>query len=371
MMHHLKALRLIFLWALLLPGCTVSRFFVYNFADIQDHKKFPSRPLHPEASPFTFPKAHQPKFPKTINYPQHAPERTFDAFLAKHKTVAFLIIYKDSLHYEGYFHGYTRDRWVPSFSMAKSVTSMLVGCAIADGYIGAVEDPVTKYIPELADRGFASVTLLHVLQMTSGLRFNESYVNPFGHAASFYYGRQLNKRTTRLRLRHAPGTRWEYVSGNTQLLGLVLSRALKNKTVTAYAQEKLWTPMGMEYPASWSLDRAKDGMEKTFCCLNATARDFAKLGRLYLHQGRWNGQQLVPASWVTASTQRDTTAGSVPFYQYQWWLPQPGHDFMAQGILGQYIYVHPAKDLVMVRLGKNEGKVDWPSLFVALAEKYE
>jgi CubicO group peptidase (beta-lactamase class C family) len=234
-----------------------------------------------------------------------------------------------------------------------------------------VQDPVTQYVPELKKNGFDAVTLLHLLQMTSGLRFNESYVNPLGHAASFYYGRYLNKSSTKLRLKHVPGLDWDYVSGNTQLLGLVLARALKTKSITEYAQEKLWTPLKMESPASWSTDRKTQGMEKTFCCINATARDFAKIGRLYLHKGKWNSQQVVPEAWVHESTRRDTSAGSVPFYQYQWWLPQPGQDFMAQGILGQYIYVHPAKELVLVRLGKSEGNVDWPSLFVGFASQYQ
>jgi CubicO group peptidase (beta-lactamase class C family) len=364
----------IFFFCILLfsfSSCTVGRFFVYNFADIQDHKKFPSRPLIGHASPFVFPKATRPRYPRFITYPAEAPEQSFEAFLSKSKTVAFLIIYKDSIHYEGYFHGYDQNRWVPSFSMAKSVTSILIGCAIQDGFIQSVQDPVTRYVPELNKNGFDAVTLLHLLQMTSGLRFNESYVNPFGHAASFYYGRYLNKSSAKLRLKHAPGLGWDYVSGNTQLLGLVLARALKSKTITEYAQEKLWTPLAMESPASWSTDRKNQGMEKTFCCLNATARDFAKIGRLYMHKGNWNGLQIVPEDWVYESTRLDTTAGSVPFYQYQWWLPQPGQDFMAQGILGQYIYVHPEKELLLVRLGKAEGNVDWTSIFVQFANQYK
>jgi CubicO group peptidase (beta-lactamase class C family) len=206
--------------------------------------------------------------------------------------------------------------------------------------------------------------------MTSGLDFNESYVNPFGEAASFYYGTNLRKEVRKLRLKEAPGKSFDYVSGNTQLLGLVLERALKNRSVSDYLEEKLWRKLGMEYDASWSIDRRKEGLEKTFCCLNARARDYAKLGRLYLHKGRWMDEQLVSEAWVEQSTRVDTSQGSAWFYQYQWWLPSTTGDFMAEGILGQYIYVNPNKNLIIVRLGRSNGQVNWSGLFTSLAAAY-
>lgn len=254
--------------------------------------------------------------------------------------------------------------------MAKSITSILIGCAIDDGFIQSVDEPITNYIPELAKNGFNQVTIKHLLQMTSGIKFNESYINPFGEAASFYYGRNLRKKITKLKLKSSPGKTFDYVSGNTQLLGLILERSLRTKTITAYLQEKLWTPLGMEYDASWSIDKKKNGIEKTFCCLNARARDFAKIGRLYKNEGNWNGVQIVSKQWVKQSTMADTLNGSANFYQYQWWLPVPGEDFMAEGILGQFVYVNPSKDLIMVRLGKNEGNADWWSIFTSLAKAY-
>src|SRR5690606_33967965 len=134
--------------------------------------------------------------------------------------------------------------------------------------------------------------------------------------ATYYYGRNLRKAIPKLELSGRPGETFAYKSGNSQLLGLILERVLKGKTISAYAQDKLWTPLGMEFPASWSLDRKNDGLEKTFCCLNARARDYAKIGRLYLHGGNWEGKQLVPESWVKTSTAMDTTAGSPWYYQY-------------------------------------------------------
>lgn len=355
---------LMIITTLLLTSCQLGRFVFYNFADIKDHKKFQSRPLTADTSPFNFQTTNKGKFPKELN------NIPFDKYLEDNKTVAFLIIKNDTIQYEKYFKGYDKESIVPSFSMAKSVTSILIGCAIDEGLIKSVDDPITNYIPELKNNGFEKVTIKHLLQMTSGIKFNESYVNPFGDAASFYYGLNLRKEIGKMKLKTEPGKKFEYVSGNTQLLGLVLERSLKEKTITSYLQEKIWTPLEMEYDASWSIDRKKNGLEKTFCCLNARARDFAKIGRLYKNKGNWNGKQIVSQKWVEESTKLDTSEGSANYYQYQWWLPTPNEDFMAEGILGQFVYVNPKKDLIIVRLGKNEGKADWWTIFTSLSKAY-
>lgn len=355
---------LMIITTLLLTSCQLGRFVFYNFADIKDHKKFKSRPLTADTSPFNFQTTNKGKFPKELN------NIPFDKYLEDNKTVAFLIIKNDTIQYEKYFKGYDKESIVPSFSMAKSVTSILIGCAIDEGLIKSVDEPITNYIPELIKNGFDKVTIKHLLQMTSGIKFNESYVNPFGDAASFYYGLNLRKEIEKMKLKTEPGKKFEYVSGNTQLLGLVLERSLKEKTITSYLQEKIWTPLEMEYDASWSIDRKKNGLEKTFCCLNARARDFAKIGRLYKNKGNWNGKQIVSQKWVEESTKLDTSEGSANYYQYQWWLPTPNEDFMAEGILGQFVYVNPKKDLIIVRLGKNEGKADWWTIFTSLSKAY-
>lgn len=350
-----------------LPSCTVGRFAYYNFANITDHKIFPSRTAENDSVKFYYHTALNAKAPRkaTVN----GKEVSFGEFLEDRKTVAFLIIKNDSIQYEQYFNGYGQESVVASFSMAKSVTSILIGCALDDGLIKSVDEPVVNYIPELKERGLEDVTIKHLLQMTSGIKFNESYVNPFGDAATFYYGRNLKKAIYRRKPENKPGTEFSYSSGDTQLLGLVLERALKNKTITAYLEEKLWQPLGMEYDATWSLDR-EGGLEKTFCCINARARDFSKIGRLYLNDGNWNGRQIVSKEWVKTSTTADLSEGGDDGYKYQWWLPSDKGDFMANGILGQYIYVNPAKNLIIVRLGKDYGGVNWPGLFMSLAENY-
>lgn len=349
-------------------SCQVGRFVVRNFANITDYRIFPSRSLHNDSVKFTFYAANSAD-PKRIS-PTKQLSASFEDYLEDNKTVAFLIIRNDSILYEKYFDEYTEESIVASFSMAKSVTSILIGCALDEGLIKSVDEPVTNYVPELKRNGFEKVTLKHLLQMTSGLDFNESYVNPFGDAATYYYGRNLRKSITKMKLKREPGKSFEYVSGNPQLLGLVLERALKTKTVTEYLQEKLWQPLGMEYDASWSLDKKKNGLEKTFCCINARARDFAKIGRLYLNKGNWNGKQIVSQTWVEESTHPELTEGGAAFYRYQWWLPSAHGDYMAEGILGQFVYVNPSKNMIIVRLGKKYGDADWPNVFMKLAAAY-
>jgi CubicO group peptidase (beta-lactamase class C family) len=352
--------------SLTLSSCKLGRFVAYNFADIKDYKKFPSRTVQSNETRFKFPYTDHGKYPDTLNMGND--RVSFDEVLEDNNTVAFLIIKNDTIQYEKYFKGYNEESIIPSFSMAKSVTSILIGCAIDDGLIRSVDEPITNYIPELQKNGFEKVTIRHLLQMTSALDFSESYYNPFGEAASFYYGRNLKREVAKLKLKGVPGQKFEYVSGNTQLLGMVLEGALKGKTVTQYFQEKLWIPLEMEYDASWSIDKKNEGTEKFFCCINARARDFAKIGRLYLNKGNWNGKQIVSEKWVEESTKIDTTGGGATYYKYQWWLPSATGDFMAEGILGQFIYVNPSRNIVIVRMGKSHGRVSWQHLFTLLGE---
>ncbi len=364
----LKNYLFLFVAFLSLQSCTLGRFVCYNFADITDYKIFPEHKIEKGEQTFYFPVAQNPKSPKTIEF--SGKEVPFDQFLEENKTVAFLIIHRDSIQYERYFNGYDTASTVASFSMAKSVTSMLVGIAIEEGYIRTVHDSIGDYISGLKHPEIKNTTILQLLQMTSGLKFGESYVSPFSEVATFYYGRNLRKKSKRLKIKKNADFQFNYQSGNTQLLGLVLDNALpEDMSISDYLEAKIWKPLHMRFDATWSLDDKKHSIEKTFCCLNARALDFAKLGRLYLHQGRFQGEQIVPEAWVKRSTKVDTTAGSAWYYQYGWWLPTKTGDFMAHGILGQYIYVNPQKDLIIVRLGKKEAQ-DWESIFVKLASLY-
>ncbi len=284
------------------------------------------------------------------------PKNLLDSMLLI-ETGAFLIIQNDSIRYEKYWGDFTDHSLTNSFSMAKTVVSVLTGCAIQDGFIKSVDQKVSDFIPEFKNDDRSNVTIRHLLCMSSAINFDEDYVNPLSYPAASYYGGDLRKLTFQYnKLTGPPGETFKYLSGNTQLLGFVLKQAT-GKSVAAYASEKLWIPMGCEYPAFWSLDH-KDGDEKAFCCLNSNARDFARIGKLFLDSGRWNGKQIVPLNYVFESivpngTKREDGTPTLD-YGFSWWLVpeyEGHHIFYARGILGQYIIMIPDMNMIIVRLG--------------------
>jgi len=362
----------LFFLLLLFSGCKVGRFVWYNYSNITDYSIFPSRPLHKSDNPFLFTEANMngalDQRIQIMNYKRKA--FSLKSYLEESPTVAFLIIRNDSLLYERYFEGYSKESDVASFSVAKSYISALIGIAIDEGKIKSENDRVINYVAELKGvEGWDKVSIHHLLQMASGVNFTEKYNTPFSGAAKIYYGRTLRKALSKLKIEKDPMSGFEYKSINSQLLGLILERAT-GKRVTEYLDEKIWKPLGMEYDGSWSLDKKKDGLEKTFCCINAKARDFAKFGRLFLNDGNWNGTQIVSKSWVEKSTEVNTEQGAAWFYNRQWWIgSELNGDFSAIGHLGQYIYVQPKKNLIMVRLGTGRANEDWINVLRQVAEQ--
>jgi CubicO group peptidase (beta-lactamase class C family) len=338
---------------------------VYLFPDIDDSRRFPSNILHGSNHPFTFYKG-------TVgnnNIPKSAVVNgrviSFEDFLLINNTVAYLIIKEDTIVYEKYFMGKDSSSNIPSFSMASAYTSALIGCALADGYIQSVDEPITNYLPELRLNGFDSITIKHLLQSTSGIKFKESYNDVFSDFYKLYYGNNAKKYMKDFYLMEKPGTVFRFQSGNVQLLGWILQRALKDESITHYLDRRIWFSLDPQFDGSWSLDKEQEGLEKTFCCLNAAARDFAKLGRLYLNKGMWQQKQIIPTDWVNESLIPSTSEGASEGFKYQWWLRNKNGEqaFMTTGHLGQYIYVYPSKKLIIVRLGKGYGNVNWPRLF--------
>ncbi|WP_432410474.1 serine hydrolase domain-containing protein [Rasiella sp. SM2506] len=368
----MKKILILSLLCILCTSCKLGRFVYYNYANITDYQIFPSRSIAKPENAFTFPKASMQFVQDSLTLTSKG-EKTkiiFEEYLISNKTVAYLVIQNDSILYENYFNDYEESSIVNSFSMAKSVLSILVGVAIDEGKIKSIHEPVTNYLTDLEDEKFKDVTIEHLLNMTSGIDFNESYTNPFGDAATFYYGTNVSKAVNHKKIAHEPGTRFKYSSGDSQVLGMVLDAALKDVTISEYLETKIWKPLGMEYDANWSLDKKNNGVEKTFCCLNARARDFAKIGRLYLNKGNWNGIQLVSEEWVENSTKIDTSGGKVAYYQHQWWINQKDTSFEAEGILGQHIYVNPEKNVIIVRLGEKVGNTgSWTSVAQGIAAK--
>lgn len=269
--------------------------------------------------------------------------------LEETESVAFLMVQDGEIVFEEYWDDYSDSSRSNSFSMAKSITTMLVQCAIQDRVIESWDQPVRDFLPELKGEYADELTLRHLCTMTAGLDFDEHYTNPFDITAQLYYGPDVEK----LLLENVPVIRepgleaFEYQSGATQLLGLCLMHAT-GKTEAEYASEKLWKPLGAVHSAEWHLD-SKDGKELSFCCFNSNARDFARFGQMLLQQGNFNGKQILDTAFVDTAT----IPFAVPYYGHSFWICDDygTHIYYQRGILGQYIIAIPEHNAVVVRLG--------------------
>lgn len=263
-------------------------------------------------------------------------------------TVAFLVIRHDSLLFETYRDGWNDTLTSNIYSATKTIVGMLAGIALDEGKIQSLDDPVSRYIPSYRKGMQADVTIRHLLTMSGGMAWDEAYSSLFSVTTHGYYGNDLYKLVTGLEVCDRPGVQYSYRSGETQLLAFVIEAAT-GKTLSQYAEEKLWKPMQAERDAYWLLDK-QDGDEKAFCCFHTTARDVARFARLMLHRGNWNGRQLVsqaymdemmrPASWLKDQWGKD----SLNYYGYQTWIMHyhgQVNPYM-RGMLGQYIIAIPS-----------------------------
>lgn len=364
-MKTLKGFLLIMAIILLTNSCHVGRYFYWNVANIDDYKKFENARITPGNTAFEFHK----NLKKLSIPPSYSDEKNdTEEFLKNHKSVAFILIQNDTILYENYFSGYDSSSYLTSFSVAKSFVSALTGIAIAEGHIGSVHDKVYQYLPYLDTSRFALLTIEHLLNMRSGIKANEGYYNPFGEVAKFYYGKNLDKYLRKLKKEGEPDVNYAYKSVNTQLLADVVEHATQ-MPIQVYMEKKLWKPLGMKSNALWSVDSEKNKTVKAFCCLNARALDYARFGRLYLRKGNWQGQQLLPESWIKRSTtilsnNRDSQGYA---YTYQWRVTDYGA-FFARGIKGQYIFVWPEKNIIALRYGKSYDDIDWARLMKSVIE---
>lgn len=269
--------------------------------------------------------------------------------LSHSNTASFLVIKNGKLIHEQYWNGYNELSKTNSFSMAKAVTVMLLGKAIEEGKISSVDDRFTDYFPEFKNKELAeNLTLKNLAQMESGLNWEENYKNPFLPNAKVYYGRSLIKATFSRKFKQHPGTKFEYQSGSTQLLGFAVRKAV-NQTLASYLSEKIWTPLGMEQDAEWSTDES--GMEKTYCCIHSTTRDFAKLGQMFLNDGKAGDQQILNLDFV--NQMRAPTEKSDEIYGMGFWInyDNPIKHYYFLGLQGQYIIMVPEHNIVIVRTG--------------------
>jgi len=263
-------------------------------------------------------------------------------------TVAFLIIKNDSIYYEWYSPNYGEDSKTNSFSMAKSITTSLLGKAIMDGYIKSLDQPVSDFYPQYS---YAKTTVGDLASMASGLDWVEHYTSPFSVTARANYVDDLAETILELKVVKTPGKEFEYLSGNTQLLGMIIQKAT-GKTLPNYLSESFWKPMGATEDALWQVDDDEHRLAKTFCCISSNARDFARFGRLYKDYGKWNGKQLLDSTFVVKSiTPRFKDS---PMYGYGWWLKQQNgkNFFMMMGHHSQFVIVEPKDNVIIVRLGQ-------------------
>lgn len=356
----------------------IYRLVTQNVADVYDYQLYENRTINGAENTFEFIQSPDKKYVEDLF--QERVERsgftTFDEWAEKSQTTALIFIRKDTILYEEYFNGFTRDSYFHSQSMGKSFISFLIGAAIDDGFISDVDDPMTKYIPELKKRNsdFEKITIRNLLEMRSGIAYNTSYIPgtyihaPWHDEAVGYYHPNVRKLLLKkVDIAGEPGKAFQYNNYNTSYLGLIIERATE-KTVSEYLEEKLWSKI-MEYDALFSIDSKKSGFEYMPSRLIARAIDYARFGRLFLKQGNWHGKQIISKDWVLESSRENK---SIPrniypdwfggnnckhvYYNYQWW----GHancdstfQFGASGNLGQNIYVIPDKEIIIVHCGNS------------------
>ncbi len=368
------------------------RILSWGESDVNDFQRFPNRAVKNSEPIFNFDVGHDEDLVSSVfrkvEYKYNSEIFTvkdLDNFLEANMTTAFIVIRDNNILYEKYFNGYTRDSVNTTFSAAKSFTSALIGIAIDEGYIEDEKEPITNYIPELEDNRFEQITIEHLLLMASGIGYVEGPLW-FGDDAKTYYYPDLRELAIYdTEIVDEPGKYFLYNNYHPLLLGIILERAT-GYSVSKYFEEKIWKPLGMEYPGSWSIDGREDGLEKMESGINARTIDFAKFGRLFLNRGEWNGTQVISEDWVVKSTSKtdfdnedyynnmfSSLQGEKTFYKYMWYgFLRDGkeNDFFAEGKYNQVIYISPSKDLIIVRNGISSGEVDsWPDIFYNVASE--
>ena len=313
---------------------------------IDEHVYYDNNIVEASETPFNWPVGD--------SYETNTLSEESEAYHEKYETKAYLVIHQGEIQFEKYWDGYSDSSKTNSWSMAKSICSHLIGCAIQDGLIKDIDQKINTFLPEFKDDSIT--TLRHVLTQSTGYNWYESYQNPFGFTARSLYGNDTRKLLKRYSIVDETGTTFNYKSANSQLLGLIIS-SVTGKTLSEYASEKLWKPIGAERDALWSLDHA-GGDELAYCCFNTNARDYAKFGYLYLNKGVVNGDTLIPNWYFEEATKpaplKVKSGEPNKRYGFQWWCSEYEDErfFYAHGIDGQYILILPDSDLVVVRLGQ-------------------
>lgn len=317
----------------------------HTTAYLEDYKEFPNRKIKKgTAQPWNV----------TDDYNQIPSTPLLNKTHKELQTVAYLIIKNDSIFHESYFDGFDKNSKTNSFSVAKSVITMALGKAIEEGKIKSLDQKVIDFFPELKGKFANEVTVGDLSSMASGLNWDEKYYSPFSIVTRVYFDDELKKIMLGLKINEKPGKSFKYSSGDTQLLAMCIEKAT-GEYISDYVSKNFWQPMGAENEALWQLDHENDGIEKAFCCIASNARDFARFGKLYKQNGKWNGQQLLDSAFVKKTITPRFEAS--PEYGYGWWMAKfIGKDlYYMRGHLGQFVIVIPQDNLIIVRLGHLKG----------------
>ena len=313
-------------------------------------------------------KADNPQpWPLSDYYNQFSIPEQYISDFEKLGTVAYVVIQNGELLFEQYWDNYSELSLSNSFSMSKSLVSLAVGCAIDDGFIRNTDQPVSDFFSQFEGFNGKTLTLRHLLTMSAGFDFEETYSSIFSPTTQLYYGNDLNAMTFNMKSIAEPGVNFIYQSGVTQLLAYIIQKATGDN-ISDYVSRRIWTPIQAEENALWSLDH-KDGMEKAYCCFNSNARDFARIGQLILNKGKWHGEQVISSRYIIDATTADESLIDKECHQedcneknkqygFQFWtLERNGKKIpYMRGLLGQYIFVIPEKNAVVVRLGRKKFK---------------
>ncbi len=330
----------------ILKGIRVVYFTGHTTAFIDDYKYFDNRSIENKTVQ---------NWSEASAYNSIKPTQRLDSVNNALGTTAFLIIKNGKIVYENYAPEYIKDSKTNSFSMAKSITTSLLFKAIQDGYIKSLEQPITDFFPDFKGQFAKSTTVGDLASMASGLNWEEHYYSPFSMTARAYYDDEIGELVNSLEVNQASGQSFKYLSGNTLLLGMIISKAT-NKSLSEYLSQSFWRPLGMRQTAYWQLDNVESGIEKAYCCIASNARDFAKIGQLFLQNGNWNGKQIIDTSYVKLATKARFIES--PQYGYGFWLSnyKSKQLFSMRGILGQYVIGIPKENLLIVRLGHHRSK---------------
>ena len=314
----------------------------HTTAFLEDYHQFDNRTIE-NGTP-------QP-WPKHENYNSATETERLVKTNTEYGTIAYVIIKNDRIWFENYYDGFNEDSKSNSFSMAKSYVSAMLGKAIMQGKIKGMDQPVSEFFPEFNEGFAAKLTVGDLSSMSSGSTWDEAYYSPLSITTRAYFYDDLRKMMLeRVKIIEEPGEKFKYLSGDTELLGMIIEKATE-KHLADYLSESFWKPMGCENQALWQVDSEENGMEKAYCCIASSAKDFAKMGKLYKDHGKWNGQQLLDSAFIAKSvTPRYSES---PQYGYGWWLYNKDDKefFMMRGHLGQMVIVNRKDNVIIVRLG--------------------